>query len=124
MSPLIFSIAVIGVTLNAFAQISLRKAMLSFQALPSAASQLLSFGISLAINPWLLAGMACYAVSIGLWLIVLSKTQVSLAYPLLSIGYIITAVIGYFWLGENVNFMRASGVALICVGIVFVSRSA
>lgn len=124
MSPLIFALAVLSVTLNAAAQITLRKAMLSLKALPPAASQFFDFGISLALNPWLLAGMACYALSIGVWLIVLSKAQVSLAYPLLSIGYVITAVIGYYWLGENVNMVRAGGIALICVGIVFVSRSA
>ncbi len=124
MSPLIFTLAILSVTLNALAQVTLRKAMLSLKALPPAASQFLDFGISLALNRWLLAGMACYAVSIGVWLIVLSKAQVSLAYPLLSIGYIIAAVIGYYWLGENVSFTRASGIALICVGIVFVSRSA
>jgi multidrug transporter EmrE-like cation transporter len=56
-------------------------------------------------------------------MIVLSKTEVSLAYPLLSIGYIIAAVIGYYFLGENVNFTRIGGIALICVGIVVISRS-
>jgi len=68
--------------------------------------------------------MTCYALSIGIWLIVLGKTEVSLAYPLLSIGYIITAIIGYYILGENVNLTRIAGIALICFGIVVISRSA
>jgi multidrug transporter EmrE-like cation transporter len=68
--------------------------------------------------------MACYCLSIGIWLIVLSRLEVSAAYPLLSIGYIITAVVGYFFLHENVDSSRIAGIALICVGIVFISRSA
>lgn len=47
-----------------------------------------------------------------------------MAYPLLSIGYIITAIIGYYFLGENVNLTRIAGIALICFGIVVISRSA
>jgi len=47
-----------------------------------------------------------------------------LAYPLLSIGYIITAIMGYYFLGENVNLTRIAGIALICFGIVVISRSA
>ena len=68
--------------------------------------------------------MTCYALSIGIWLIVLGKTEVSVAYPLLSIGFIITAIIGYFYLDESVSLTRIAGIALICFGIVVVSRSA
>ncbi|CAM7590630.1 4-amino-4-deoxy-L-arabinose-phosphoundecaprenol flippase subunit ArnE [Escherichia coli] len=55
---------------------------------------------------------------------VLGKVEVSLAYPLLSIGYVITAIIGYFFLNEDVNTLRLIGLSLICVGIIFISRSA
>ncbi len=47
-----------------------------------------------------------------------------MAYPLLSIGFIITAIIGYFYLDESVSLTRIAGIALICFGIVVVSRSA
>ncbi|KJS35139.1 MAG: hypothetical protein VR74_17370 [Hyphomonas sp. BRH_c22] len=124
MNPIILATAVASVSLNAMAQIALRKTMLSVGPLPSGMSGLPAFGFSLAFNPWFLAGMACYVVSIGVWMIVLGKVEVSLAYPLLSIGYIITAVIGYFFLGENVNLLRVGGIALICCGIILISRSA
>ena len=55
---------------------------------------------------------------------VLGKVEVSLAYPLLSIGYVITAIIGYFFLNEDVNTLRLIGLSLICVGIIFIFRSA
>jgi multidrug transporter EmrE-like cation transporter len=123
MNPITFALAVGSVSLNAMAQIALRKTMLTAGALPSGLSNAAGFAFALPLNPWFVAGMACYAASIGSWMIVLSKTEVSLAYPMLSIGYIMTAIIGYYFLGENVNVARIAGIALICCGIVVISRS-
>jgi multidrug transporter EmrE-like cation transporter len=124
MHPITLALAVGSVSLNAMAQIALRKTMLTAGPLPSGVANALGFAFSLLLNSWFLAGMTCYTLSIGIWLIVLGKTEVSLAYPLLSIGYIITAIIGYYFLGENVNLTRIAGIALICFGIVVISRSA
>ena len=124
MHPAILALATVSVSLNALAQIGLRKTMLSVGPLPAFTSDVVRFLWSIGLNPWFLGGMTCYALSIGLWLLVLAKAEVSLAYPLLSIGYLITAVVGYFYLGESVGYLRLIGIALICAGIVFVSRSA
>jgi multidrug transporter EmrE-like cation transporter len=124
MNPVTFALAVGSVSLNALAQIALRKTMLTAGPLPSGLTNVIGFVFSLLLNPWFLAGMTCYATSIGSWMIVLSKAEVSLAYPLLSIGYIIAAIIGYYFLGENVNVARIGGIALICCGIIVISRNA
>jgi multidrug transporter EmrE-like cation transporter len=123
MHPSILALAVGSVSFNAMAQIALKKTMLSAGPLPSGIANMLGFAFSLLLNPWFLAGMTCYAFSIGIWLIVLGQTEVSVAYPLLSIGFIITATIGYFYLGESVSLTRIAGIGLICFGIVVVSRS-
>jgi drug/metabolite transporter (DMT)-like permease len=68
--------------------------------------------------------VACYAFSIALWLAVLSTTQVTVAYPLLSIGYVIAAVLSFFILGEMIPPVRLAGIALICVGVILISRTA
>ncbi len=124
MNPIVLAMAVGSVMLNASAQIALRKTMLSIGPLPGSVSGLPSLGLSLALNPWFIAGMSCYAVSIGVWMLVLGKLEVSLAYPLLSIGYIFTAVIGYFFRGEDVNTMRIIGILFVCLGIIFISKNA
>jgi multidrug transporter EmrE-like cation transporter len=123
MHPITLALAVGSVSLNAMAQIALRKTMLTAGPLPSSAANALGFAFALRLNPWFFVGMACYAVSIGIWMFVLGKTEVSLAYPLLSIGYIITAIVGYYFLGESVNLARIAGIALICFGILVISRS-
>ena len=121
---IIFIIAVFSVSLNAAAQICLRKTMVGVGPLPGGWSDFLSYAFAVVFNPWFIAGMACYVVSIGVWLIVLSKLEVSVAYPLLSIGYVITAVVGFFFLGENVTLLRVFGIALICGGLFFITRTA
>ena len=124
MNSIILALAIGSVSLNATAQIALKKTMLTVGELPSGLTKTTDFMVSLLLNPWFLAGMACYATSIGSWMIVLSKTEVSLAYPLASIGYIVTTIVGYYYLGEDVNIARISGIALICCGILVIARSA
>jgi multidrug transporter EmrE-like cation transporter len=122
MSLGLFGLIFVSVSLNAMAQVVLRKAMLAGPIPP--VSEPVALVLALIGNLWLWAGMVCYALSIGLWLAVLSKAPVSVAYPMLSIGYVIAAVMGVFFLGEAVGAARALGIALICVGVVFVARTA
>jgi multidrug transporter EmrE-like cation transporter len=122
MTPATFGVVLVSVSLNALAQVVLRKAMTGPPLPP--ASDVIAFGAALMGNLWLWAGMACYALSIGLWLMVLSRIEVSAAYPMLSIGYVIAAVLGFVFLGENVGLERMAGIALICAGVLFVARTA
>jgi multidrug transporter EmrE-like cation transporter len=74
-------------------------------------------------NLWLWAAMVCYAISILLWMAVLSKVEVSFAYPFLSIGYVVAALVGYQFFGESLSLVRIAGIAVICVGVYLISRS-
>ena len=74
-------------------------------------------------NLYLWSGMLCYAVSIILWMVVLSKVNVSLAYPFLSIGYIITAVLAYFLVNEPLTLQKCIGIAVICAGVIILTYS-
>jgi drug/metabolite transporter (DMT)-like permease len=122
MALSLFAVIVFSVALNALAQVLLRKGMLAIGA--DAPATTVQYAMAVAFEPWLIGGMACYAVSILTWLIVLSRAEVSLAYPFLSLGYVFAAVIGFFFLGENVTATRVLGLALLCSGLIFISRSA
>jgi multidrug transporter EmrE-like cation transporter len=119
----IFGLILASVSFNAFAQIVLRKAMLNLGAVPSISEPLALLWAFLS-NAYLWTGVVCYVLSLGLWLAVLSSVQVSVAYPLLSIGYVIAAVLGYFFLGETVSLVRSGGIVLICIGVALVSSTA
>ncbi len=122
MNALFLALILFSVSLNASAQILLRKAMTAGPLPP--VSQVVPLAVSLGTNPWLIAGMLAYAVSIGSWMMVLSRVQVSAAYPMLSIGYVIAALIGMFFLGEAVGPIRWAGIALICCGVFVIARTA
>ncbi|MDX3909588.1 MAG: EamA family transporter [Sphingobium sp.] len=122
MNPATFGIVLVSVLLNAMAQVVLRKAM-TVSILPPP-REVIALGTALVSNVWLWGGMLCYALSIGLWLVVLGRLQVSVAYPMLSIGYIIAALMGVFLLGESLGPARMLGIALICLGVIVIGRTA
>ena len=119
-----FLIALSSITLTALAQVSLRQTMLRLGALPKGVdAECVGFALRLALSPWFLGGLALYGVSIVLWLVVLSSTPVSAAYPLSSLGFVLTTAVAVLFLGEAVTPLRLLGIALICCGVVVVSRS-
>ncbi|MET1027257.1 MAG: EamA family transporter [Dongiaceae bacterium] len=124
MAWLSFILILASVSLNACAQIFLRKAASALGSEALHPTHLLATATALAFNPFLLLGMLCYAVSIAIWIAVLARVEVSIAYPFLSVGYIIVIAAGFFFLGENVTPLRIVGVALICGGLVCISQSA
>ena len=81
-------------------------------------------GLKAAGSPFILAALGCYVISVVIWLMVLSSVEVSYAYPLPSIGYIVTAFCGYMFLGENMDASRWLGVIVICAGVFLITRSA
>ena len=80
-------------------------------------------GLGLALEPRILAGAACYGVSLVVWVLALSKTPVSIAYPMVSLGFALNALLAWWLLGEAVTPMRMAGIGVIIVGVVLVARS-
>jgi drug/metabolite transporter (DMT)-like permease len=69
---------------------------------------------------YVFTGMVFYVLASLLWLVILSQEELSFAYPLISIGYIITTILGKFWFNENVTFFRFLGVLLIFGGVYII----
>jgi drug/metabolite transporter (DMT)-like permease len=69
------------------------------------------------------AGLFLFGLSALVWLVVLSRTSLSFAYPFASLTYVLILVFDRFWLNESVPGLRWAGVALIAAGIVLVSRT-
>lgn len=75
------------------------------------------------LNPYVLAGVGAYAASSIFWLILLSRVDLSYAYPALSLGYVLITLVSVLFLGEHVSALRWAGVIVICVGVILISRS-
>lgn len=70
-----------------------------------------------------MAGIISYGVSFLLWIKVLSKVELSYAYPMVSLGYVLVMIFSYFFFKENVTPIRILGVAFIMIGVILVARS-
>jgi len=79
--------------------------------------------IKLIRTPWIAIGFGCYGLSAILWLDVLSKLDLSLAFPMVSLTYVFTLLIGRFFFQETFGWERIVGVGLILFGIFCVVRS-
>ncbi len=114
----------LGVLLNAAAQLALKQGMRGIGHFDFRLGNIVQVGPMVAFNPFVLAGLACYVVSVVVWLLVLSRVEVSYAYPLLSVGYIVTAFAGRYFFNEAMGMTRWTGIAVICVGVWLITRTA
>jgi multidrug transporter EmrE-like cation transporter len=118
-----FAFILTGVLLNAGAQLLLKAGVnplgpisVTWQTLIPTAFQVLT--------QWpILAGLTCYVLSVGVWIVGLSRVDVSMAYPMLSLGYVVNALAAWWLFGEALGPMRWSGMMLILGGVLVISRS-
>lgn len=113
----------LGVLLNAGAQLLLKAGMRHIGYFEFAWVNLVPIGQQVLINPFVLGGLASYVVSVAVWLLVLSRVEVGFAYPMLSVGYIVNAVAGHYLFQENLSLTRVGGILVIIAGVFLVTRS-
>ncbi len=116
-------IILFSVFLNALAQILLKRGVMFFNNTHVSAANLLKLYWNAATNYYVLGGLLCYGISVLTWMFVLSKTEVSYSYPFLSIGYILSAIAGYYFFQEHISFTRIFGITIICIGVIIIARS-
>ena len=126
MNASTFGLLMTGVLLNAAAQLMLKAgaASVGVISLTAGASALWRTGLQLSLHPGILGGLACYVLSVVVWIVALSRVDVSMAYPMLSVGYVVNALLAWWLFGEAVSLQRWLGIAVIIVGVVLVARSA
>ena len=119
-----FAFIISGVLLNACAQLLLK-----------AGTNALGGAIHLTMSNWfqtfikvvtqlpILGGLACYGVSLVVWIIGLSRTDVTIAYPMLSLGYVVSAIGAWMFLGEVISPQRLVAIGVIVIGVVLLART-
>src|SRR5260364_297855 len=97
ITPVSFACILIGVLLNASAQLLLKAGVI--------------------------AGLVCYAASLMVWIMGLSRVDVSIAYPMLSLGYVVNALLAALFFGEALTLQRSAGILIILLGVYVLARS-
>lgn len=123
MSLLTFALIIATVTASACAQLALKLGMSSpavTAALPQGGKELI---LAVASSPLVWTGLAIYGSSVAVWLWILSKVDLSLAYPFVGVSFVVVMLFGVFLLDETVSPLRMIGTLLIAAGCVLVAKS-
>ena len=112
-----------GICLNALAQLLLKAGTNAVGAIHLTAENWFATGLKLAMQLPILGGLTCYVISVLVWIIGLSRVDVTIAYPLLSLGYIINALGAWYFLNEAVSAQRLLAIGIIIVGVALLTRS-
>ena len=116
-----YLILTISILLAVIGQLMMKKGMMMFGPFP--VSQLLFKLIPMFLNPYVFFGFVSFGLSSIFWLVVLSRLQLSLVYPMVSVAYVVVAIASMIFFKENVSLVRWAGIAVIIIGVYLISRS-
>ncbi|MFI0846602.1 EamA family transporter [Mesorhizobium sp. IMUNJ 23232] len=108
---------------NAAAQLMLKQGMMSLGSISLEGANPVIKILQIVFSPWVFFGLCTFVISMASHLYVLSKVELSFAYPFLSLAYVAVAVFAYFIFHEDLNAWRIAGIAFICVGTVLIAQS-
>lgn len=122
MNPINWMLVLTAVFINAAAQLLLKVGARALHDFTFTVGNIVPIAIKLATNSFILGGLACYVVSVLVWIVLLSRVEVSLAYPLVSLGYIVTALAAWWLFGEHLSVERIAGIVIILFGVFLMTR--
>jgi len=112
-----------AVLMNAAGMIMLKQGMNGVGPITFDKSSLYDTIINTIANPFVFAGLTIYVVSMGFFLVILSRVELSFAYPFLSLAYVVVAVCAYLLFKEDLNSFRIAGIGFICLGTILIAQS-
>ncbi|MEE9426277.1 MAG: EamA family transporter [Methylococcales bacterium] len=108
---------------NFLSQIMLKKGMTTIGKVELSLSGLMSSVLDVICNWSIILGILVMVISMASHLIVLSRVDISFAYPFLGLSFVLITIYGHFYLAETVTMWRVIGVLLICSGVAVVART-
>lgn len=123
MNAVMILLIVLEVICNVAAQMTMKIGMTRIGTFNFNGSNIIPIGMQVLLSPWIMGGILIYVLSLAIWLMILSRVEVSIAYPLTSLGYVLNVVLAYIVLSEPLTLGRVLGVMVILVGVTLVARS-
>ena len=108
---------------NAAAQLMLKYGMMNMGPLSFAGVNPVVKILQIVFSTWIFFGLSVFVISMASHLYVLSKVDLSFAYPFLSLAYVAVAVFAYFVFHEDLNAWRIAGIGFICIGTILIAQS-
>jgi len=115
-----YIILALAIFLNALANILMKVGMMRQG---ESGGNLLLMAKKALVNPVLFAGVISFALGLVAYSYVLSKINLSIAYPVMtSLGYVIVIIASWMFLKEHITFVQVIGFAFIITGVWMVAR--
>lgn len=111
------------VATNAAAQLMLKQGMTTLSPAVLGQENIIFKLLMIVFSPWVFFGLATFVISMASHMFVLSKVDLSFAYPFLSLAYVLVAVLAWQLFGEELGAYKIAGIAFICVGTVLIAQS-
>lgn len=121
---LVFGLIFLAVCINVTAQMLLKAGMQRIGHFDFYLENVLPVGMKVVSSLPIFLGLCCYVASVVVWMMVLSRADVSLAYPLSSLGYVLATVVAAVMFKEHVTLMRVTGIGVIIMGVFLISQTA
>jgi multidrug transporter EmrE-like cation transporter len=118
-----FFLVLASVLLSSIAQIVLKEGMSSAGVQLAEAQGPARMAIAIALNIKVLCGLLIYFASAAVWLFVLARVAVGLAYPFVGLGFVLTMLLAWLIRGETPSIAQVIGTLTICLGVVIISRA-
>ena len=123
MNLIIIILILLAVIFNTVAQLALKVGMNQIGAFVFHWSNFAPVILKIVISPWIILGLTIYIGSVGVWLMVLSRAPMSIAYPMSSLSFVASAIAAYYFLGESLPGIRIAGIIVILIGVYMVAKA-
>ena len=120
---MIYVLVLISVAAMTAAQLLLKKGLLAVGDFPQNLSEAPNFFLKAYTNPYVIGAVFLTIVTALAWLLAVSKAELSRIYPFMALSYVLVALFSWWIFHENVTALRWLGVAVVCCGVVIVSKS-
>lgn len=116
-----YLLLIFNVFLTVLGQILLKQGVTTVGRIDSF-SEFLSKIWKILINPYVIGGISIYGFTTFVWLVILSRVKLSIAYPMLSLGYVIAIPFSWLFFKESIPRVRVIGAIIICIGVFLVAQ--
>lgn len=121
---LLFGLIFLSVCMTVAAQLLLKVGMARIGHFDFHVENIIPIGWEVATSLPIIAGLFFYVIAVIIWMMVLSRADVSLAYPLSSLGYVFATILAVALFHEHVTWLRGIGVGMIIFGVFMISQTA
>ena len=118
----VIALVILTAVLNASAQLLLKAGMTRIGEFSFSAHNFAPIAHKVILSPFIVLGLLVYVTSVSLWLLVLSRIPVGIAYPMASLAYIFNALGAYILFGENISLIQVLGIFVIILGVYLIAQ--